>query len=186
VEFEVEPTRVAHGSKLLPIISAAAIIAFLGVGIVTGERGTASSARPISAPPSSAPSAIAAAATASATANAPRADVSAHPRAFDPALVHCHDLLRGACLAVARAATGEVQDTGATTDRVDVWPSILCSDTFDCPPETLYRLQPLGSAVVHILGRKTVAWVNVGAVQGHVPPHITDPPPEAWIVRWFY
>jgi hypothetical protein len=186
VEFEVEPTRVANGSKLLPIISAAAIIVFLGVGIVAGERGMIGSTRPVSAPPSSARLAMASAAPASAAADAASVGASGRARPFDPALVHCHGLSRAECIAIARAATGEVQATGTTTDRVDVWPTILCSDVFDCPPETLYRLEPLGSAVVHVLGRRTVAWVNVGAVQGHVPPHVIDPPPEAWIVRWFY
>src|SRR5204863_10035815 len=106
--------------------SAAAIIAFLGVGIVAAEGGTASSARPITAPPRSAPSAIGAAAAANATANVASAEASAQPRDFDPALVHCHDLSRGACMAVARAATREGQDTGSTTERVVVWRSFLC------------------------------------------------------------
>jgi hypothetical protein len=187
VEFEVEPTRVTRGSKALPIIAAVAIALALGLAVVMADRD-----REVREAAAALPSTAPATQTASASAVPELTDqvAAATPvRAqgpLDPALVHCHDVGRADCMGIASAAVAAVQASGSRTDRVDVWPSILCSDLFDCPLATLARLRPLGSAVVHIQGRKTVAWVNVGANTPHGPPRPTDPPPEAWIVRWFY
>src|SRR2546426_1061887 len=83
----------------------------------------------------------------------------ARSRPLVPGMVHCHDRGRGDCMMIAGAAIGVVEAPGPASDRVDVWPSILCNDLFDCPLATLARIKPLGSAVVHLQGRKTVAWV---------------------------
>ena len=54
------------------------------------------------------------------------------------------------------------------------------------PLSVLMRVRPLGSAVVHLRGSKTEAWVNVGEDAGGGPPPSADVAVEAWIVRWRY
>ena len=80
-----------------------------------------------------------------------------------PRDVACHQLSRAACDVVARASLAALPADGPVVTAIEAWRSILCGDTFDCPPDRLARSVPLGSAVVSFGGQAPRAWVNVVA-----------------------
>jgi hypothetical protein len=169
VEYRTDPTRIAGGSSRSVLTVALTVAIALGVGIValsvggTSERHVADTTA--GAPPSDdAPGPLAGVATPSPT-------------------VHCHDVPNRRCVRVAAAAVGAILDPTLRPARtVDVWASLLCGSTFDCPPYHLADREPLGSAVVGLAG-STVLWVNVseivvaGADRGAPEPQL-----DAWVI----
>ena len=65
----------------------------------------------------------------------------------------CHRLVRAA-LRVLPADLPDVRDAG-------VWRSLVCNDTFDCPPAYLRDSPPAGSVILRFVDRSPGAAVNV-------------------------
>ena len=100
--------------------------------------------------------------------------------------VTCHGVGRAGCLQMARAAVAALDPPRPLIGAIEVWPSLICGDTIDCPLSVLRRIDPLGSAVLHLRGSQSEVWVNVGqdTVTGSSPSAAAAI--EAWIIRWQY
>ncbi|HET7169656.1 MAG TPA: hypothetical protein VFI69_10685 [Candidatus Limnocylindrales bacterium] len=92
-----------------------------------------------------------------------------------PPEVLCHELAGSRCDQVAAAALGAVGGSMFGPIRsVDVWGSLLCGDTIDCPNGRLAFARVAGSAVIGLADGGTV-WVNVTELgRGSF---------DAWVVR---
>lgn len=97
-----------------------------------------------------------------------------------PVELNCRDVDRGTCERMARAAILELPGDGPAIRTVTVWRSLLCGDTFDCPPVYLDGSTPLGSVTVRFADGSPQAALNV--VDGRSGP--IKRAPRAWIVRW--
>lgn len=97
-----------------------------------------------------------------------------------PAELNCRDVDRGTCQRMARAAIRALPDDAPEVLTATVWRSLLCGDTFDCPPAYLDGSTPLGSVTVRFADGSPQAAVNV--VDGRSGP--IKRAPRAWIVRW--
>jgi hypothetical protein len=106
-------------------------------------------------------------------------DAAAHARTV-PSDVNCRDVERRTCQRMARAAIRALPDDAPAVLAATVWRSLLCGDTFDCPPAYLDGSEPLGSVTVRFADGSPHAAINV--VEGRSGP--IQRPPRAWIVRW--
>ena len=97
-----------------------------------------------------------------------------------PADLNCRDVDRGTCQRMARAAIRALPGDGPAIRAATVWRSLLCGDTFDCPPAYLAGSTPLGSVTVRFADGSPQAALNV--VDGRSGP--IKRAPRAWIVRW--
>lgn len=99
--------------------------------------------------------------------------------------VRCHGIGAARCTEVATAAVGAIVDPtlppAAAVTSIDVWASLLCSSTFDCPPYHMADRRPAGSAVL-TTGSGTVLWVNVTEIV--LEPDRGSPLPklDAWVI----
>jgi len=97
-----------------------------------------------------------------------------------PADLRCRDVEPSTCQLMARAAIRVLPDDAPAVLAATVWRSLLCGDTFDCPPAYLAGSTPLGSVTVRFADGSPQAAINV--VDGHPGP--ISRAPRAWIVRW--
>ena len=81
---------------------------------------------------------------------------------------------------MAKAAIRALPDDAPAVLAATVWRSLLCGDTFDCPPAYLDGSTPLGSVTVRFADGSPQAAINV--VDGRPGP--ISRAPRAWIVRW--
>jgi hypothetical protein len=147
MEYRIDPTRIAGRSSRSVLAAAAAVVILAGAGIAVL----------IVARPSDAPVALA-------TTPSRPLGIAPSPLARALALppaVHCHDVPEVQCTRIAAAAVDAVADPAlAPATTVDVWATLLCGSTFDCPSYRLADRRPAGSAVVG-LASSMVLWVNV-------------------------
>ena len=95
-----------------------------------------------------------------------------------PPHLDCHDVPATRCAAIERAVIVAVADPVLPyPTKVDIWASLLCSNTFDCPPGRMDDRRPAGSAVV--LAGSTWLWVNVTDALGATGPGTLS----AWVIR---
>jgi hypothetical protein len=169
VDYRTDPTRIA-GSSSRSVLSVALSLAIaLGVAIAALCVGGASNRRFAIATAAASPSVVVPGPVAGVAAPAPT--------------VHCHDIPSRHCARVATAAIDSILDPTLPPARtVDVWASLMCSSTFDCPPYHLADREPIGSAVVGLAG-SIVLWVNVTEIivtdadRGSPEPQL-----DAWVI----
>jgi hypothetical protein len=77
-----------------------------------------------------------------------------------PTAIDCHDIDRAGCHRIVRAALRVLPDELPAVRGADVWRSLVCGDTFDCPPDYLRESNPMGSAVLRFDDAPGIA-VNV-------------------------
>lgn len=97
-----------------------------------------------------------------------------------PSELNCRDVERRTCQRMAWAAIRALPNDAPAVLAATVWRSLLCGDTFDCPPAYLDGSTPLGSVTVRFADGSPQAAINV--VEGHPGP--IQRAPRAWIVRW--
>jgi hypothetical protein len=179
MEYRVEPTPLDRGRSRRVVLVTTALTIVVGSLVAmfaVGGRTTPeiASATAIATP---APVESASQPAASRAVRSPAPAVLAPGR---PPRILCHDVAGGPCAAIARAVLAVVVDPALPwPTRIDVWSSLLCGSTFDCPPGRLAGRRPAGSAVV-VVGRLGF-WVNVtGAAggSGAEPGSL-----EAWVIR---
>lgn len=94
--------------------------------------------------------------------------------------VRCRDVGRATCLKIVKAALLALPDDAPDAIDAIVWRSLLCNDTFDCPPSYLEGAAPLGSAIFKFADGSPRAAVNVIEGRGGPVGHVS----RAWVVRW--
>jgi hypothetical protein len=150
VAYQIDPTPLSrHRSGRILVASAVIVLGFAAVvGALAvmgrGNPGIASVVAPTPAP------SLAAAASAGA---APFTMPSAAPKPYTwpgpPPAVDCHDLPGSRCAEIAHAVLALIADPALPPPtKLDVWASLLCGDSFDCPPYYLGNHRTIGSAVV--------------------------------------
>jgi hypothetical protein len=78
-----------------------------------------------------------------------------------PDVIACHDIAAGHCERLVRAALRVLPaDLPAVRDAA-VWDSLVCGDTFDCPPGYLRDSTPEGSVVVRFVDGSPSTAINV-------------------------
>jgi hypothetical protein len=162
--YGADPTRVARRSSrsVLAVASAAALVVAIGVVLAA----IAAPDRPVAVLGSSSSAA---------------ASVGSTP-AGSPA-VRCHDVPSTRCASLARAALEAAMDPSLPPAiAVDVWASLLCGSTFDCPPARLAGHHPAGSAVIDLSGSLEL-WVNVTEPDELVAPRAAPSALVAWVIR---
>ncbi len=157
MDYRIEPTRLGRRSGRAVLISAATVVIGLGV-IVAGLAFL----RPATPAPSLAEATI-----------APTARPTPSPTPRPP--ITCHDLEPARCTEVAEAALAAIDDPSLPIVRgVEVWATLVCGDTLDCPPSRLGKRSVAGSAIVGLADDVSL-WVNVtDAGRGML---------DAWVVR---
>jgi hypothetical protein len=81
-----------------------------------------------------------------------------------PAAIACHGIDLAACRLAVQAAVATLDRDLPAVESADVWASLMCGDTFDCPPTRLDgRTAPAGSVIVHLVGGGPAARINVVA-----------------------
>lgn len=101
------------------------------------------------------------------------------PRAVPTALT-CRDVEAATCRRMAKAALLALPDDAPEAIDATVWRSLLCNNSFDCPPSYIDGAVPLGSVIIRFADRGPRAAINV--VDG--PPGPIQRSPRAWVVRW--
>jgi len=186
MDYEVEPTRVDRRSKRPALAAGVAIASVVLVAIGLADR-TPSRAAENAVSPAATESDVARDPSATETVRSPDITRSSlRLPLFASQDVTCHGVGRAGCLQMARAAVAALDPPRPLIGAIEVWPSLICGDTIDCPLSVLRRIDPLGSAVLHLRGSQSEVWVNVGQDT------VTGPSPsaaaaiEAWIIRWQY
>ncbi|HEX5014464.1 MAG TPA: hypothetical protein VFV72_09935 [Candidatus Limnocylindrales bacterium] len=77
-----------------------------------------------------------------------------------PTAIDCHDVAASDCHRIVRAALRILPDETPDVAGADVWRSLVCGDTFDCPPDFLRNSAPMGSVILKFDDEPGVA-VNV-------------------------
>jgi hypothetical protein len=158
VDYRIAPTRIPGHSGRSVVAIACALTVVVGLGLTILTHGAAPGAR------------------VAVTSGPPRPDSTA--RLPD---VRCHDVDPGRCTEIASAAVGAIVDPTLPPARsVDVWASLLCGSTFDCPPYHLVDRRPAGSAVVTI--GASVLWVNVTEIVREDDRGSRLPMLDAWVI----
>ena len=173
MEFEVAPAVVDPGSARRRRGVAAVVIGFaVVVGIAFSSLGSARVGQAETAREE----------TGEDLAIAAPVEASAIPTLMRtvPADLRCRDVERSTCQLIARAAIRALPDDAPAVLAATVWRSLLCGDTFDCPPAHLDGSTPLGSVTVRFADGSPQAAINV--VDGRPGP--ISRAPRAWIVRW--
>ena len=78
-----------------------------------------------------------------------------------PERIACHDVDRGECERVVRAALRVLPADLPDVAAAAVWRSLVCNDTFDCPPAYLRDSDPIGSVIVRFADDSPAVSVNV-------------------------
>jgi hypothetical protein len=163
----MDPSPVAGRSSRSVAVVALAIALAIAIGLATlavvgGSEPDRSLASTAAATPTAGPSAL--------------VRLSSTPPA-----VRCHDVSSGPCSRIAAAAVDAIGDPGQPARTVDVWSTLLCDSTFDCPSYHLADRRPAGSAVVG-LSDSAVLWVNVAEIEADADRGSQDPTLDAWVV----
>ena len=168
MDYRIAPTRIPGRSSRSVVAIAVTVAVALALGLVVitvdGAPDASSAVTIRSAGPSSA---------------APVANAAPD--------VRCHDTSAARCTEIAAAAIGAVLDATlppptTSVTSIDVWASLLCGSTFDCPPYHLVDRRPAGSAVVTI-GSATVLWVNVTEIVLEADRGAALPKLDAWVIH---
>jgi hypothetical protein len=101
-----------------------------------------------------------------------------------PASFDCHGIAGPDCAAAARAAVALVASEGERVARAEVWSSLLCNSTFECPPTLLTpESTPIGSVVL-TFDSGPAAWINVVSKPELLFGGTSGDALLAWLVRW--
>jgi hypothetical protein len=162
-EVETRPVAGPRRHLILPIAAAVAIaVVAAGASLLTRD--------PPRALPSAQPEEVAT--TASPVARALPASVDCGAmRAFD-------------CREAVDAAQQAIADAPAAVKAARAWPTLICGDNFDCPPQLLATSDPVGSVAL-TLSDRGVVWINVFRVAQPNRLNETRQVVEARVVRWF-
>jgi hypothetical protein len=201
MDYEVEPSRLTRRSSASGFaVAALIVIALAGIVVVTNGAGSgAGEVRPVA---DAAPSSVPAALVLPSPSPSPRPAFLPSPYpsglANTPLELTCHAIGIDQCRIVADAAVAAARDPYLpSAATVDVWASLVCGSTLDCPPNQLADLLPLGSATISYRGSEIVLWVNVGEVVDRsspaaassspigsdLPPVASIPTIDAWVLR---
>jgi hypothetical protein len=181
MDFEVEPRRVTRRSSASGFAVAALIVLVLaGIVVLTnGSRpgpavGPSPVARVVGAAPTPMPMPTPTPTPAPPFLPSPFPSSLVRPA---PPTVQCHAIDADRCLLVANAAVDAARDPYLPpASVVEVWASLICGSTLDCPPNQLVGLRPLGSATIRYASSAIVLWVNVGEVIDRSSPSPTAGP----------
>jgi hypothetical protein len=180
VEYQVDPTRLTprRGRRTVAVTAAIAMgIAVLVGGLALAGRApsgngpvppmaVASSAEPLAFAATTAPDV--------APWDTPTPTIAPGP----PPRLTCHGVPGARCADILRAVLIAIADPPIPhPTRVDIWASLLCGDSFDCPPGQIDDRQPAGSAVV--TAGSIWLWVNVTDALGASGPRTLS----AWVIR---
>jgi hypothetical protein len=183
MEFEVPPAVVTRSPLRRQRGVAAILLAFasiVGLAVASAEMPAAANSP---APRSSAgdgPAADGPAADGPAGSNPAPARAEQTIPGDLPADLRCRDVARRTCERMVRAAIRALPDDSPAILAATVWQSLLCGDSFDCPPSQLDGSTPLGSVTLRFVDRSPQAAINV--IDGE--PGSIQRAPRAWIVRW--
>jgi hypothetical protein len=178
--YELAPSPVARRSSRSAVLVAGLAGLILGGAVVAAIAGGLSGPRPA---PIAEATTRAAHAAASPGPSAVADDASpTHPAIVLPLWVTCHDLAAERCRSLAAAAVAGIDDPALTApSSVEVWGSILCGSTFDCPPTHLDGHHSAGSVVVAFPGTVTL-WVNVTEADRGLGGGPGVRPLEVWVI----
>jgi hypothetical protein len=171
VEFRVDPTPLSRHRGRRIVAATAVVVAAMAVlvGAVTlGNTRPNTAVVPVVA--TSAPRVT----------TGPTATSSPAPtvRTGPPPQVVCHDVADERCQTIARAALSASEDPSLPwPTQVEVWASLLCGSTFDCPPGRITAHETEGSAVV--TAGSVGLWVNVVELRTGSGATML----EAWVIR---
>jgi hypothetical protein len=176
VDYRIDPAPIGGRSSRSVVAIAALVSVALIAGIVALTVTGRSDAQIAVATSSAAPLTLVATPPSSLAPSAPQPVSAAAPQ------VHCHAVSDDRCARIAAAALHAITDPAlAPATTVDVWASLLCNDSFDCPPARSVEREPAGSAVV-ALASSMVLWVNVVQRDADYDRGSTDPELDAWII----
>jgi hypothetical protein len=203
MDYELEPSRVTRRSSASGFAVAALInLAVVGIVIATsGTPGGSADRRPgaVGSPPG-----VQAVIIASPPSPSPRPPFLPPPFPTSdantlPLQLTCHAIDVDRCRLVADAAVAAARDPYLpSAAAVDVWASLVCDSTLDCPPNQLVNLLPLGSATISYRGSEIILWVNVGEIVDRSSPSAAPSSPspasggqpvasiptiDAWVLR---
>ncbi len=185
--YESEPTRLAARSSRSILVAVALVV----IGFGTVMAGLASVHAPTDgSPPASQAGDTHQPGNAQAVVS-PSPLVTASPAAWPlapvglRASIRCHAVADPRCTAVAQAAANALRALGDPAlpppVTIEVWRTILCASTFDCPPQRLTGRQPAGSVVVGFGAAAADVWINVTDSDGpHAGP--LSGSLEAWVI----
>lgn len=176
MDYQVDPTRLRRRSGRSVAVMATVISVAL-FGTIAGLALIGRTVDPIAVAIASAlPNGATASAQPTAAVQSPVPVVAVAP------VIHCHDVAAHLCSRIAAAAAVVIAEAAAGPARtIDVWASLLCGDTFDCPPVRLVDRDPAGSAIVSLAG-STALRVNVVERVRSGPRASADLPLEAWVI----
>jgi hypothetical protein len=180
VTYEVRPRRLggARGRRPAALV-ALALVAVAGWAVLASPAVEAPNpfregAAGLDGQPS-APRATAPAQQHGEPAGAEAADVAGPPRRRV-----CHDVAVATCHGAVNAAVGALPADLPRIASADVWTSLVCGDTLDCPPARLRDARPVASVALAFADEGPAAWVNVVARRdGGSADRLS-----AWLVRW--
>jgi hypothetical protein len=173
MEFRVDPTPLSRRRSRRILATTAVVVAAMAV--LVGAL-TLGNTRPNTAVVQTLATTLPAVTPSPASTASPEPTVLA--RTGPPPLVVCHDVADERCQTIARAAlTASDDPTLPWPTKVEVWASLLCGSTFDCPPGRITAHETEGSAV--ITAGSLGLWVNV--VQLTTGSGATML--EAWVIR---
>ena len=78
-----------------------------------------------------------------------------------PTEIECNDVAADECRRLVRAALRVLPEDLPVIRAADVWASLVCNDTFDCPPTHLRDSEALGSVIVSFVDGSPGAAINV-------------------------
>lgn len=173
VEYQVDPTPLTHRRSRRILVATATLA--IGTAVLVGGLALAGRAPsgnapmpPIAAAPSVEPLVSAA------HADTPTPTIAPGP----PPRLTCHGVPGARCADILRAVLIAVADPPIPhPTEVDIWASLLCGDSFDCPPGRIDDRRPAGSAVV--TAGSIWLWVNVTDALGASGPGTLS----AWVIR---
>jgi hypothetical protein len=173
MEFRIDPTPLSRRRSRQILAATAAVV--LGMALLVGAL-TLGNTRPNTAVvPTVATTTPVLTARPTAT-SSPAPTILA--RTGPPPRVICHDVADQRCQSIARAALTASEDpTLPWPTQVEVWASLLCGSTFDCPPGRITAHQTEGSAIV--TAGSVGLWVNVVGLTTRSGATTLD----AWVIR---
>ena len=183
--FELAPRQVGRGRRPWPGVIAvlAAGVSIVLAAVLTGGPSDRSSGLGPTAASRASPPAAPGFATDGVDGGEPGASpLTTRPM---PTSITCHDINRFACRLAVATALGTLDDGDAPeVESADVWASLVCGDTLDCPATRLDgRATPLAGVIFRLVGGGPAAWINV-VYRSPGRPLQHDPTLDAWIARW--
>lgn len=183
--FELEPRQVGRGRRPWPgviAVLAAGLSIVLAAVLADGPSDRSTGLGPSAASVAS-PSAVALGIAADGV-DGGEAGASAQTSRPMPTSITCHAIDRSACRLAVATAVDRLEGNLPAVESADVWSSLVCGDTLDCPATRLDgRATPLASVIVRLVGGGPAAWINVIYRRPGRPIQHT-PTVEAWIARW--